>query len=131
MKIMSSGFVDGNGSRYNPSMVRIGVGQSATVKDVALEAKVDALLSERKDIAKLEASIVGYRVELVRIQNEISKLRRRIQALSVASPWPLSKEWEIRIDEETFDRSGRVFFVNHKEKRTTFEIPPPAQPGQQ
>ena len=128
---MTDGFVDGNGSRYNPSMVRIGVGQSLAVKDVALETKVDAYLDVGSDLNQLEASIAGYRIELIRMQKDISKLRRRIQAITLASPWPLSREWEIRIDETTFDRNGRVYFVNHKTKTTTYEMPPKARPGEQ
>ena len=131
LKIMADGFVDGNGSRYNPSMVRIGVGQSVAVKDIALESKIDSLLAEGSDLAQVETTISGYRVELIRLQKDISKLRRRIQALTIATPWPLSREWEIRIDEETFDRSGRVYFVNHKEKRTSFIMPPPAKSDEQ
>lgn len=131
LKIMADGFVDGNGHRYNPSMVRIGVGQSAAVKDIALEAKVNSFLAEGSDLAQLDTSIAGYRVELLRLQKDIAKLRRRIQALTVACPWPLSREWEIRIDEETFDRTGRIYFVNHKQKRTSYQIPPEAKPGEQ
>uniref|UniRef100_A0A7S4R0A1 WW domain-containing protein n=2 Tax=Ditylum brightwellii TaxID=49249 RepID=A0A7S4R0A1_9STRA len=131
LKIMEDGFIDGNGCRYNPSMVRIGVGQSEAVKDVNLGGRVDALLAEGKDIGKLDAAVAGYRVELGRIQNDIARLRRRVYALNNASPWPLSKEWEMRIDEETFEETGRVYFVNHKEQRTSFEVPPPPEPDVQ
>ena len=44
------------------------------------------------------------------------------------SPWPLAKHWEIRVEESTFDETGRVFFVNHKDQSTTFECPPPPEP---
>ena len=40
-KIMEDGFVDGSGQRYNPSMIRVGVGASSVVSDVALQTKVD------------------------------------------------------------------------------------------
>ena len=103
LKIMQDGFVDGSGQRYNPSMIRVGVGQSAAVKDVALENAVDAILSDHVDLARLESSIAGYKMELQRIQSDITRLRRRIHVLAKASPWPLSKDWEIRIDEETFE----------------------------
>mmetsp|Transcript_13454 Transcript_13454/g.20101 ORF Transcript_13454/g.20101 Transcript_13454/m.20101 type:complete len:451 (+) Transcript_13454:3-1355(+) len=43
-----------------------------------------------------------------------------------ATPYPLAKEWEVRIDEN----ACRVFYVNHKDKRTTFECPPPPEEGQ-
>ena len=130
LKIMEDGFVDGSGSRYNPSMIRVGVGQSSAVKDVALETQVDNILAEHLDLTKLDASIAGYRMEMQRIQADITRLRQRIHALATASPWPLSKDWEIRIDESTFESTKRVYFVNHKEKTTTFECPPPPEPDE-
>jgi senataxin len=130
MKIMEDGFIDGSGQRYNPSMIRVGVGQSKTVKDVALETRVDQILSENSDAQELESSIAGFRMELQRITNDIVKCRKRIHAVTNASPWPLGKDWEIRVDEETFDETGRVYFVNHKEQMTTFECPPPPEPGE-
>lgn len=129
LKIMEDGFVDGSGKRYNPSIIRVGVGKSMEVKDVALENQVDAILSEHLDLSKLESSVAGYKMELQMIQNDIIRLRERILALSNATPWPLSKDWEIRID-DTFDSTRRVYFVNHKEKTTTFECPPPPEPGE-
>mmetsp|Transcript_15732 Transcript_15732/g.23157 ORF Transcript_15732/g.23157 Transcript_15732/m.23157 type:complete len:1124 (-) Transcript_15732:204-3575(-) len=130
MKIMEDGFVDGSGNRYNPSMIRVGVGKSISVKDVALENQVDAMLSEHLDLGKLESSIAGFKMELQRIQNDIMRLRKRLHTLGTASVWPLSKDWEIRIDEEVFEQTQRVYFVNHKEKTTTYECPPPPEPSE-
>ena len=58
------------------------------------------------------------------------KCRKRIHAITNASPWPLGKDWEIRVEEENFDETGRVFFVNHKDHSTTYECPPPPEPGE-
>ena len=130
LKIMEDGFIDGNGSRYNPSIIRVGVGQSDAVRGVGLEAKVDNFLSEARDAAKIEAAINGYRAELQRIQSDIVKLRKRIHALTNSSPYPLSQDWEARIDETNFDATGMIYFVNHKDKSTSYEVPPPPEPGQ-
>ncbi|GKY98248.1 hypothetical protein MPSEU_000782500 [Mayamaea pseudoterrestris] len=130
LKIMEDGFIDGQGRRYNPSIIRVGVGQSANVRAVALETKVDSIISEHMDAGKLESAIAGYRSELGRITTDIANLRKRCQAIATASPWPLSRNWEIRINEETFDESGAVFFVNHKEQSTTYEVPPPPEPDE-
>jgi len=43
-------------------------------------------------------------------------------------PYEISADWEIRIDETNFESSGRVLFVNHKSKTTTFDIPPKVRP---
>lgn len=130
LKIMEDGFIDGQGQRYNPSIIRVGVGQSGNVRAVALETKVDSIFENHLDIGKLENSITGYRVELTRITQDITKLRRRVHAMTTACKWPLSRDWEIRVDESSFDETGRVFFVNHKDKSTSYEIPPPPEPGE-
>ncbi|CAB9520022.1 Probable helicase DDB_G0274399 [Seminavis robusta] len=136
LKIMEDGFVDGQGKRYNPSMIRIGVGQSGEIRRaVSLEQKVDAIFSQYQDLTKLESTIERHKNELVNLNNEITKCRRRIHAIEGACPWPLSKDWEIRVDEVNFDADfaqggGRVYFVNHREKATTFEVPPPPEPGE-
>ncbi|KAL3787772.1 hypothetical protein HJC23_009823 [Cyclotella cryptica] len=130
LKIMEDGFVDGNGMRYNPSIVRIGSGQSASVKDVCLEDKVESYLSESLDVTKLENTIEGLKGECRRIHSDITKLRQRMNVMKNAAPYPLSKDWEIRIDEETADCAPRVYFVNHKDKTTTYEVPPPPEPGE-
>lgn len=131
LKIMEDGFVDGQGNRYNPSMIRVGRGIGDAVSSIGLETKVEAIFSENLDVGKLESSIQGYRIELTRVTQEISRMRRRLHAIASASPWPLSRDWEIRINEDTFDETGQgIYFVNHKDKSTTNEVPPPPEPGE-
>jgi len=130
LKIMEDGFIDGRGNRYNPSMIRVGRGQSDAVRAVALGTKVESIQGEHLDLDKLETSMMGLNVELSRLQQDITKLRHRLRALQTAAPYPLADYWEIRIDEETFDQTGRAFFVNHNDKSTTFEAPPPPEPDQ-
>jgi len=126
LKIMEDGFVDGNGCRYNPLITRIGRGQSASVKDVCLEEKVESYISDAMDMSKLDNMIEGYKAECRRIHSDITKLRQRMNAIKNAAGYPLAKDWEIRIDEE----QCKVLFVNHKTKSTTYEVPPPPEPGQ-
>ena len=130
LKIMEDGFIDGKGNRYYPSMIRVGVGKSAAVQTVALEEKVDTIFSENMDAQQLQSSIAGYRAELSRISGDITALRRRANAIETASPWPLSSDWEIRVDEEVFEQLGKAYFVNHQLKQTSYEVPPPPEPGQ-
>ena len=125
LKIMESGFIDGGGMRYNPSIIRVGRGQSETVKDVALERKVESLLEENSDQIKLQASIKAFRMEQGKCRNDISKCQKRLLAIEKATPYALPKHWEIRCDESTFETKRRVYFVNHKDKVTTFNLPPP------
>jgi senataxin len=130
LKIMQDGFIDGKGQRYYPSMIRVGVGQSAAVSDVSLETRVDAIFADHLDVGKLDLSIIGYKSELSRITQEIVRLRRKCAAIVSACPYPLGQGWEIRINEQSFDEVPRVYFVNHKEKTTTCECPPPPEPGE-
>jgi hypothetical protein len=126
LKIMEDGFVDGNGCRYNPSIVRVGRGQSASVKDVCLEDKVESYITNSMDVAKLESTVEGYKEECRRLHSDIAKLRHCMNAMKSAVSYPLEKDWEIRIKEDT----AQVYFVNHKDKTTTFDIPPPPEIGQ-
>jgi senataxin len=129
-KIMEDGFIDGSGNRYNPSMIRVGSGKSDAVSAVALERKVDTIIDENMDPTKLEMIIAGQQMELGRISEEIGALRKRLQAIRTAAPHDLGKDWEIRIEESTFGQTGRAFFVNHKLQQTTYDIPPPPDPGE-
>lgn len=63
-------------------------------------------------------------MELQRITSDIAKCRRKAHAIVNASPWPLARDWEIRClpDDDVGNTPGnapRVYFVNHKEQRTT------------
>ena len=117
VKIMSDRFVDGKGSTYSPSIVRVGAGSTnPKVSSVGLKDVVNRIIEEGSDVNKLEEIISNGRRELGRLQKEIQKLRARIRAIVDASPYAISSDWEIRIDEENFERTGRVFFVNHRHK---------------
>lgn len=96
-----------------------------------------AVFNEYQDIGALEATINKHKTELQNLNMEITKCRRRVHAIEGAVPWPLCRDWEIRIDEENFDNDflrggiGRVYYVNHREEKTTFEMPPPPEPDEQ
>lgn len=79
---------------------------------------------------KLEQIIQTGRLNLKRIMGEIHKIRARIQAMMECCPYEISSQWEIRIDEAGFESSGRVLFVNHSTKTTTFDIPQPLRPNE-
>ncbi|KAL7551881.1 hypothetical protein ACHAWF_015092 [Thalassiosira exigua] len=109
MKIMSDLFVDGQvcldlvvvskcvcrtqkcflqGTKYSPSIVRVGAGiTNAKVKSIGLQQQVDSIIAQGSDVTKLESIIINGRRNLKRFQNEIHKLRVRIQALIDAVPY--------------------------------------------
>ena len=102
VKIMSDRFVDGNGLKYSPSIVRVGAGVvNSIVKCVGLKETVDSIIAQGADICQLESIIASERLELRRIQKEIQKLKARIQAIVDSCPYDICEDWEIRIDENS------------------------------
>ena len=131
MKIMGDKFVDGQGTKYSPGIVRVGAGiTNSKVKSIGVTQQVDTIISQGSDGANLETIVQQGRQNLKRMQKEIHKLRTRIQAMVECCPYPISDSWEIRIDESNFESSGRVLFVNHSRKTTTFDIPAPLRPNE-
>ena len=130
LKIIEDRFVDGNGGKYNPSIVRVGSGQSLSVANVSLKNQVDTILSEGINPVRLKKSISHLNAELCRIQIEIQNLQRRVRVLFNASPYKLSKDWEIRVDEANFDKIEGAIFLNHKLQTVTLTCPPRPQPGE-
>jgi senataxin len=86
LKIVEDRFLDGNGSKYSPSIIRIGSGQSAAVASVALDEKVNKIIAQGTNLSQLEIIIRDTRKELKRLQNEIRnlQLRVRVRILSMA-----------------------------------------------
>jgi senataxin len=127
-KIMSDRFVDGNGSKYSPSIIRVGSGiVNDIAKKVSLQGNVNYIIQQGADLLNLESLIQETRKELKRLVREIQKIKVRIQAVVDASPYDISDDWEIRILEEQND-AFRILFVNHRSKTTTFDIPPKVRP---
>ncbi len=79
LKIVEDRFLDGNGSKYSPSIIRLGSGQSAAVASVALDARVNKIIAQGTNISQLETIIRESRQELKRLQNEIHKLQLRVR----------------------------------------------------
>jgi Predicted ATP-dependent serine protease len=83
LKIMESRFYDGNGCQYSPSIIRIGSGQSPDVVSVALDQKVNKIISLGSNPGQLDKIIVDTRKELKRLQNEIENLQIRVRVSEV------------------------------------------------
>ena len=58
-KIIESRFVDGNGGKYSPSVIRVGNGQSASVIDVSLDERVEAIVGESSNMEILATTVHG------------------------------------------------------------------------
>ena len=101
MKITSERFLDGNGSKYSPSILRIGAGHSMDVADVSISRNVDTVIEFGANMQRLEGAIISTRSKLKHISNEIWNVQERIRLLANASRYSLSRDWEIRIDEKS------------------------------
>jgi len=70
LKIMSTRFVDGRGTQYSPSIVRVGAGTtSSRVKSVSLKEMVDGMIKQGSDLSKLDSIISTGRKNLKRQVN--------------------------------------------------------------
>jgi senataxin len=83
LKIMENRFYDGNGCQYSPSIIRIGSGQSPDVASVALDQKVNKIISLGSNPEQLDKIIVDTRKELKRLHNEIENLQIRVRVSEV------------------------------------------------
>jgi hypothetical protein len=86
------------------------------VKDVSLESKVNERIAEMEDPGKVQGAIAAFKSELTRLQGEIYSLRSRLMVMLRACDYPLATEWEIRCND-----ACQVHFVNHLERRTTYD----------
>lgn len=71
------------------------------VSNVTMSRKIDDLLETCSNAKRLEESITAMRTTLKNLLTEIWNVIQRIRVLAYASPYYLSRDWEIRIDEES------------------------------
>ena len=128
-KIINDRFVDGNGSQYSPNILRVGAGiVMEGANTVSLQRHVDSIIEQGADAFQLESLVQNGRKQLKHLQQEIHKLKVRLQALIDACPYDICDDWEVRIMEEgdTF----RILFVNHKVSlSTSFDMFPTLMPS--
>lgn len=79
LKILEERFMDGNGTKYSPSIIRIGSGQSSAVASVALGERVNKIIGQGANPTHLESVIQDNRKELKRLQREIRNLQIRVR----------------------------------------------------
>ncbi len=115
--------------KYRPSLVRVGTAYTSSVSNVALDRKVNTIIAEGTKPQALDENINGLQRDLKALQKEIENLQRRVRLIANASSYCLSRDWEIRIDEEHFQTKQRVLFVNHKLKKVELKCPPPPKEG--
>ncbi len=123
-RIMELGFYDGNGGRYNPSMLRVGGGKTPRVQSVSLE---DTMRAEE---GMMRTSKHSDRVAFVDgLSQQIGQLIRDVyfhQSLlfnlktAFDAHYPLPEGWELRVS----TKSGIPYWVDHIQRKTSSAPPP-------
>jgi energy-coupling factor transporter ATP-binding protein EcfA2 len=122
LRVMESGFVDGNGGKYFPNILRVGAGtKSEKVKSVSLEdlinrevALVDGTTDRREMIEKLNGQVTAMITEIAFLQSMLVNLQ-----LAYTQCNPLPAQFELRVD----PKAGQPYWVDHHCKSTTLNAP--------
>lgn len=120
-RIMEDGFIDGNGGRYFPNMLRVGGGKTPRVQSVSLE---DTMKQEEQDISRSAdrmSHLVDLNVQISKIIADIVKCQTLLFDLKIAfdAHFPLPEGWELRMSTKT----GLPYWVDHNLKRTSTTPP--------
>lgn len=126
LRIISDGFLDGTGNRYNPSIIRVGRGVSNKASEVSLEAQIQELL-RRPDPAlreRIAMLIQGQQEASTKVTTAISALRCIADA--VAKPLPMYIEVRVTVpDAQALAKAAKAhqsppqvcaYWVDHSKK---------------
>ena len=105
LRIMERGFVDDDGQRYNPSLIRFGRGAADGTRDVWLEALVKLLLNEPEK--EIKARMQHLQIELHQVVQESRHVRNKLRALVRDVPPRLPVGWEARVTDLGDGRCAR------------------------
>lgn len=125
LRLMDDGFVDGNGGKYFPNILRVGSGsKSSRVKGVSLEELTDkemALVIGDLDRLELVEQLNGQVTAMIK---ELAFLQTMLVNLNTAFAQchPLPRDMELRVDAKT----GLPVWVDHQ-LRATSTVPPSAE----
>lgn len=118
-RVLESGFIDGNGNQYWPSMLRLGSGSKRSkVKVISLEDSSEHIMG----ISKEEALEMRERVSatIAQIVQDIYNTQTLLLCLKEAwSRWPLPMDFELRVD----GKNASVYWVDHKRKSVSSSPP--------
>ena len=133
MKIMETGFIDGSGRKYNPSICRFGRGQTKQVADVSLDKLVDDIYEGAADESVMAPRIAHLNKTLRELKDLIHMLVLTLRYFKACSPAELPLNWDVKVMEnfavQGHPNFGRIYFVDHNTKKTSFVAPTIMAPG--
>ncbi|CAM9423280.1 unnamed protein product, partial [Ectocarpus fasciculatus] len=116
-RIVEQGFIDGNGQKFFPNVLRLGAGATAgQVKAVTMEGTTESLL--RTDFSTLRNLLQTAKNDMIHEVKELFHLQTVLNSASVCAP----PGWELRV---VFD-GAKPYWVDHVNKTTQ---PHPPQPS--
>jgi len=120
LRIMESGFVDGNGGKYYPNILRVGAGSKHNkIQAVTLETLVDKELGTNNTTNRRDA-IDALSAQVTQMIQKIAFLQSMLLNLTLAyNTVTLPDNRELRVD----STSGAPQWVDHH-TRTTALVPP-------
>lgn len=95
LRIIERGFVDNEGKRYNPSLIRFGRSAGDGTRAVWLEAMVKDILNEPEN--RIKARLEELHTEMTRLVQDSRHVRSKLRALVCNVPPRLPVGWEARI----------------------------------
>ena len=123
-RIMEKGFIDGRGGRYNPTILRLGMGRGCKVKSVSLEDTLEeeqAYFNDEKNTHNfskdIEKHINSLILQIFSVQTYLINLKLAFKS------HPLPVGWELRVAEGT----GIPYWIDHI-NRVSSPIPPARPP---
>ena len=128
-RISDNAFIDGEGRRYLPEMVRVGrgVSDSASVSTYSLDRQVDKVLGlSGEDLAKKLGKGVA---KTKHFKHAILENRAKLMCLAKATPEPLPPGFETRIQDTGVRGVYEAYYVDHNRQVTGAERPPTATGG--
>jgi senataxin len=118
-KILSKGFIDGNGDTYWPSMLRLGSGSKRSkVKVLSLEDTTEHILSIDKSEVQALRESVSEDIKLL-VQNIFNVQTLLLHLKEAWMTYELPEDVELRVDSAT----TMPYWVDHK-NRTNLSCPP-------
>ena len=120
-RIIEKGFIDGNGGRYNPNIIRVGCGKGDSVKIVSLEDTLEQEKASYSSSSQRQSTLQSLQERIARVVQEMITLQGFLFNLKTAYDVcnPLPPHFELRVSPE----NGRPYWVDHLRKTTSLEPP--------
>jgi senataxin len=132
--VSEGGFLDGEGRKYTPSLVRVGKGgqgQGGQGQGVHGKFSLDRIIEKitGKTAAQLTDKIGKEMTKLANNRLNVLEARAKLMCLSAGTPYVFRQGIETRITGQAQPGVYRAYWVDHNRRITSNEMPPPMGPN--